>query len=398
MGETTIEWTDSTWNPVVGCTRVSEGCRNCYAERMSGRLAAMAAADVKAGRDPGAKAAYQRVVQHQVRVLVRPSISNDFAESGGVSVPVATEDSVPVGRWSNEVAMVADALEIPFGWRKPRRVFVCSMGDLFHEKVPFDYIDEVFAVMALCQQHTFQVLTKRPDRMAEYLKDASGRCVGDSGRCIVRGTVLQPGTSLSRIKWPLLNVWLGTSVENQAAADVRIPELVKCPAAVRFLSCEPLLGPVDLSVWCNRAIQWVIAGGESGPGARPMHPGWARQIRDQCVGAEIPFFFKQWGEWIGISQSVSTGEPVFQVLGDRKNKINEAPAWANGGTCIDNSGKVFKVGADFTSATYPVALVHLVGKGKAGRILDGQVWDQFPAVGEGRGSRGGAESAEGVQR
>lgn len=218
-----IEWTDETWNPIVGCTKVSPGCKNCYAERMAKRLAAMGVAHY-AGT----------VNQH--------------------------------GHWTGQMNWAGDeVLRKPLRWKKSRMVFVNSMSDLFHPGVPDEWILRVWDVMADARHHTFQVLTKRPARMAAFL------------------------TAHRPVAVP--NVWIGTSVENQAAADERIPELMAAPAAVRFLSCEPLLGPVTLA----GQVDWVIVGGESGPGARPMHPDWVRKLRDHCEAAGVPFFFKQWG-------------------------------------------------------------------------------------------------------
>ena len=237
MGQNSkIEWTDTTWNPTVGCRSYSPGCANCYAERMSKRLAAMATADISAGKDPGLKANYLRVI-------------ND------------------AGRWNNSVFGVQDALTKPFGWKKPRQVFVNSMSDLFYgddadsraaaskgtpfEPVPFNFIDQVFSVMALCPQHTFQILTKRPERMAEYLSDYRSPMGMKVDENVWKLAACMDGARFAaaykpRINdtgaWPLPNVWLGTSVENQKIADERIPHLLRCPAAVRFLSCEPLLG------------------------------------------------------------------------------------------------------------------------------------------------------------
>lgn len=264
---TTIEWTDTTWNPTVGCSRVSEGCRNCYAERMAKRLASMESQS------------------HTYRLVVR-------------------ED----GRWNGNVIALEERLTEPLSWKKPRRVFVDSMSDLFHEAVPFEFIDKVFAVMALCPQHTFQVLTKRPERMAEYLT-AEFR----ANRIIEEMPKVAPDRGVWC--WPtwreaFARVWLGTSIEDQATADERIPHLLRCPAAVRFLSCEPLLGAVNLGtirtglvpmpgvfisnmIGRQLGIGWVIVGGESGPGARPMHPDWVRSLRDQCVAARVPVFVKQ---------------------------------------------------------------------------------------------------------
>lgn len=207
-----IEWTESTWNPVTGCTKVSPGCDNCYAERLAARLQAMG----------------------------NPRYVNGF-----------------------EPTLHEDLLELPLRWRQPRLVFVNSMSDLFHPKVPTAFIQAVFEVMATAERHTFQVLTKRPKRAA-VLTDA--------------------------LPWSP-NVWLGTSVEQQDYIS-RINDLRRTDAAVRFLSLEPLLGPLELDL---DRIGWVIAGGESGPGARPVNVEWIRSIRDQCSAARVPFFFKQWG-------------------------------------------------------------------------------------------------------
>jgi protein gp37 len=213
MAATTIEWTEATWNPVTGCTKVSPGCQHCYAERMARRLQAMG----------------------------QPHYARGF-----------------------EVACHEDALLLPLRWKKPRRIFVNSMGDVFHSRVPEEFVRDVFEVMARADQHCFQLLTKRAARLAELAR---------------------------RLPWPS-NVWVGVSVET---ADYlgRLDHLREVPAAVRFVSFEPLLGPVgevDLS-----GIDWVIVGGESGPFARPMAGSWAADLRDQCLAAGVAFFFKQWG-------------------------------------------------------------------------------------------------------
>jgi len=208
-----IEWTESTWNPVTGCTKISPGCAHCYAERMAKRLQAMG--------------------QRRYRRAFEPTLQ-------------------------------PDALEVPLHWKRPRMIFVNSMSDLFHDEVPADYIAECFAVMKEASHHTFQVLTKRPQRVAEM--------VGD-------------------LPWPE-NIWLGTSVENDCYVS-RIRSLVRVPASVRFLSLEPLLGPIPRLPLSG--IHWVIVGGESGPGARPMEQEWVVQIRNRCLKYEVPFFFKQWG-------------------------------------------------------------------------------------------------------
>ncbi|HAI13110.1 MAG TPA: hypothetical protein DCM28_15490 [Phycisphaerales bacterium] len=231
--DSSIEWTESTWNPVIGCTKVSPGCKNCYAERMANRLAGMAQGSINKGYNPGRTANYLHVINNQ-------------------------------GRWNNSVYLDESAVLQPLSWKSPRIVFVNSMSDLFHEDVPLDFIQRVFAAMNQCPQHTFQILTKRPERTAEYAHD---------------------------LKWTN-NIWMGTSIENALVTD-RIKELRKVPAAVRFLSVEPLLGPIPrLSL---QHIHWVIVGGESGPGSRPMEKQWVTQIRDRCIAQAVPFFFKQWG-------------------------------------------------------------------------------------------------------
>jgi protein gp37 len=258
-----IEWTDRTWNPVVGCTPVSAGCLNCYAATMGVRLEAME----------------------------RP-------EYVGLTVK---RDSRAV--FTGKVNTLENRLIEPLSWRKPKMVFVNSMSDLFHEAVPFGFIDRVFAVMALCPRHTFQVLTKRPERMAEYLDDGRLTMVAQAA------AMMGHGEASMAFGWPVPNIWLGTSCEDQKNADERIPHLLKCPAAVRFLSCEPLLGPIDLSAFFggeyygiggvqqnrNFGIDWVIAGGESGPRARACDIRWIRVIVSQCHAAGVPCFVKQFG-------------------------------------------------------------------------------------------------------
>ncbi len=254
---TKIEWCDVTWNPVTGCTKISAGCKHCYAERFAERFRGV----------PG------HPYEHGFDVTLKPH-----------------------------------RLLEPLKWRRPRRVFVNSMSDLFHRDVPDWFIDHVFAIMALCRQHTFLVLTKRQERMRDYIMGMG--CSGDLSR-LGSIAVAQTGSPcaahIEDDDWPLPNVWLGVSVENQAAADERIPLLLGTPGAVRFVSAEPLLGPVDLDAIPRlsgdgylrpldgrfRTLDWVIAGGESGPKSRPMELEWARFLRDQCGQAQVPFFMKQ---------------------------------------------------------------------------------------------------------
>ncbi|SKO36807.1 bacteriophage protein gp37 [Mycobacteroides abscessus subsp. bolletii] len=256
MGDKTgIEWTDATWNPVTGCTKVgTPGCDHCYAETFAERWRGTKGHYFETGFD----------------VQLRP-----------------------------------DKLGLPLRWTKPRRIFVNSMSDLFHDKVPDEYIARVFAVMALAPRHTFQLLTKRHGRMRSLLNSAY--FLQAVGRVWAEPPSDWPLPRDWRVPvWPLPNVWLGVSAEDQKRADHRIPALLDTPAAVRFVSAEPLLGPIDLhadpigkdSVFWIGHLDWVIVGGESGPSARPMHPDWARSLRDQCIGAGVPFLFKQWGDWV----------------------------------------------------------------------------------------------------
>jgi protein gp37 len=221
-----IEWTDSTWNPVTGCDIVSPGCRNCYAKLFAER--------------------FRGVPGHPY------------------------EQGFDIRLWE-------ERLELPFKWREPRRIFVNSMSDLFHEDVPNDYIQQVFDTMIQTDQHIFQVLTKRSERMMDWTR-ARYRFLNEAS----------PKPTLPR------HIWLGVSVENQTFTK-RIPHLQKTPARVRFLSIEPLIGEVNLHRKLLRGIHWVIVGGESGPGARRMKPEWAKAIQTQCRRYEVPFFFKQWG-------------------------------------------------------------------------------------------------------
>lgn len=241
---TGIEWTDATWNPVTGCEKVSPGCDHCYALTLAERFR-------------GAPGHY---FEHGFDVQLRP-----------------------------------DKLDLPLRWRRPRRIFVNSMSDLFHKDIPDEYIARVFAVMAFAPQHTFQLLTKRHARMRSLLSSPGFEMLLWAAMVDLSAARAKPDVlcvDFEPVDWPLPNVWLGVSVENQQWADTRIPALLATPAAVRFISAEPLLGPVAFPA---ESLDWVIVGGESGKGARPMHPGWARQIRYQCELVGTPFLFKQWG-------------------------------------------------------------------------------------------------------
>ncbi|MEN6507141.1 MAG: phage Gp37/Gp68 family protein [Planctomycetaceae bacterium] len=312
-----IEWTDATWNPVTGCTPISAACDNCYAARMAKRLAGCCGYPAD---DP-------------FRVTLHPEL-----------------------------------LDEPRRWRRPRRVFVVSMGDLFHKDVPFGWATHVFDVIRDCPKHTFQILTKRPGRMEEFFNGRGGWRYGP----------------------PPDNVWLGVTVENQATADERIPMLLRCPAKVRFLSCEPLLGPVNLRLAtpCDRRcneydyaecpgtngpcimqcrVEWVIAGGESGPNARPSHPDWFRSLRDQCAAAGVPYFFKQWGSWAPGNYG-SKLNPAQGIYRDGRRLISDedfqrkGEAWPR--SLISHDGNF--------------SFVTRVGKHAAGCLLDGREHKEFP--------------------
>jgi protein gp37 len=300
VGKTSIEWTDQTWNPVTGCDKVSPGCDHCYAEGIAHRFAGT------------------------------PQFPNGFG-----------------------VTLRPERLDEPLHWRKPRRVFVNSMSDLFHADIPDEFIARVFATMARAPQHTFQILTKRPGRMRSLLAD-------DPQKLLEATADEATADAIYGAHWPLPNVWLGVSAEDQKWANVRIPVLLDTPAAVRFVSAEPLLGPIDMRMWLEDdptrfvvpPLDWVIVGGESGPGARPVHPDWVFSLRDQCVDADVPFLFKQWGAWMpNGAWRKDTGRPATSP---REH--------------------VFEDGGH--DGFLPV--MARVGKTNAGRLLDGRTWDEYP--------------------
>lgn len=326
-----IEWADMVWNPTSGCSKVSAGCQNCYAERFARRLAG--------------RCGYPA--------------NNPF-----------------------QVTLHPKRLEEPLHWRKPKRVFVNSMGDLFHEAVDEKFIAKVFAIMDLARQHTYCILTKRPGRAFQLLTDEDFQFhVGWFQSQAVREFGLPKPEQVG--PWPLRNVWLGVSVENQEAADERIPLLLQTPAAVRFISAEPLLGPVDLELYLpyhnhplkdewhrngyhirrlnigitEGTLDWIICGGETGPGARPMHPDWARILRDQAVTADIPFFFKSWGEWVPYRDNGPLPPECSYVSYDGQIRLGDAED-------LDTD-----------------ACMGRVGKKRAGRLLDGRTWDEYPIEG-----------------
>ncbi|RWX59790.1 phage Gp37/Gp68 family protein, partial [Mesorhizobium sp. M2A.F.Ca.ET.039.01.1.1] len=318
-----IEWTDATWNPIVGCSIATAGCTHCYAMKMAARIEAM----TRGG---------ERSEQGSKKTSGAPHYAGTTKKVNGNAV------------WTGKLALAPERiLTQPLRWKEPRRIFVNSMGDLFHEDVPDEWIDQTFAVMAVTPHHTYQPLTKRADRARRYISDpATKHRVYDLACNLVIERQIQivliapdtderqapPGPRVYLDQWPLPNVWLGVSAERQQEADERIPELLATPAAIRFVSAEPLLGPIDFEriklpgivnpldalrgmTWQqmthgryagqrlysglifggDRGLDWIIVGGESGADARPMHPAWPRSIRDQCQAAGVPFFFKQWG-------------------------------------------------------------------------------------------------------
>lgn len=309
MNKTSIEWTDYTWNPVTGCHKVSRGCKHCYAE----------------------------------------TLTNRFAKTWGV-------------KDFREIKLHHDRLSEPKKNKKKwagKKVFVCSMSDLFQEGVPFEFIHEVFIEMAFTPDTIFQIPTKRPERALEFYK----------------------WTKI--FSSPLIkNIWIGTSCEDQATANERIPYLLQIPAAVRFLSCEPLISSIDFRLGVldyieqrstkdpsfkhdyvcgklkyNQFIQWVIAGGESGHGAQPMHPNWVRSLHNQCEAFNIPFFFKQWGQWL----------PTEKIDGDFVTHHADTPG--NGPPLSASKFIQF-----YTSVAF-----RKIGKSKAGNLLDGVQHLNFPS-------------------
>ncbi len=348
MGDNSkIEWTDATWNPTRGCSLVSAGCTNCYAMRQAHRF-------------------------KSYKGLTRMT-------SNGPT-------------WTGEVRLIEKQLDYPLRLKKPYMIFVNSMSDLFHETLSFESVAAVFGVMAAARWHIFQVLTKRPERMHEFFKWAAREdAIGGGVNAAVTEMfgVSQLNEYLIRNDrvnelegdgeydhlitdppyWPLSNVWLGVSVEDQKIADERIPWLLRTPAAVRWVSYEPALGPVDFSRHIEIRmhsldeppevnLQWIVCGGESGPSARPMNPNWARSVRDQCIAADIPFFFKQHGEWIETD-----AVPGGDLGGDMRRGKVRIVKWEG-----ENNGH-FRRGD---------ALVRIVGKKNAGRLLDGRTWDECP--------------------
>jgi len=358
--DTSIEWADKTWSPIIGCDRVSPGCDHCYA---------ISTARIRESNP-------------------NPKVAAAFAET--------TEKNEGGVDWSGKINLLHGRLDEPLHWKKPRRIFVNSLSDLFHDAVPDDFIVDVFARMWWSPQHTFQVLTKRQGRMRSLVPQ-----VEEHLRKLEHDlTLVDTPTPLH---WPLPNVWLGVSVENQRWADIRVPALLETPAAVRFLSCEPLLGPVTLADhWVcadpyrrdEPSIGWVIVGGESGPRARAMHPDWARQIRDACDIGGVPFFFKQWGEWGPAPFIVRVCDPETGWQGtDEELAAAKADSEARGATHVHTGNWLEEDGErqywlheighkpwslERVGLPEGTAAIRRWGKKRAGRELDGRTHDAFP--------------------
>lgn len=332
---TKIEWTDATWNPITGCAVVSPGCTNCYAMKLAGT----------------------RLQHHPSRAGL-----------------TKTSKAGPV--WTGEVRFNKEWLHQPLQWKRPRMIFVCAHGDLFAEGVTDEWLDQIFAVMSSAPQHTFQILTKRPERMREYLTTKMRQFKISTAQVALEYPIPSPGIFPIL---PLPNVWLGVSVEDQQRADERIPILLATPAAVRWLSAEPLIGAINIvdAMWAGDAdpleylsssIDWVVAGGESGPGARPMHPDWARTLRDQCADAGVPFLFKQWGHWRKWDDVASGFTNCSRF--DRLGNVVEARARLH---------YPYRNGFVQPESDFPWRGEYLrFDKKTAGRLLDGVLHDAYP--------------------
>ncbi len=372
-GKTKIEWTEHSWNPIVGCSVVSPGCTNCYAMKFAGQ---------------------------------RLDGNPQAAHYAGT-----TQESKAGPVWTGKIASAPDKTWLaPLRRKKPTTYFVNSMGDLFHESVPDEWIDRAFAIMALCPQHTFQVLTKRAERMRVIMRRMSKAVIGSQAALLREeekafGERIDIGENFPHLAeaiahpsfmirgWPLPNIWLGVSAEDQQRADERIPHLLETPAAVRFVSAEPLVGSIDfthidhgaaapfhtdaLKGYCSNGVDtrldWIIAGGESGPGARPMHPDWARSVRDQCEDAGIPFFFKQWGEWLPGEFDATPPLINWQGVCEPHDanwlpdfNMNTTPGWDDGLAYVAEGDSH--------------AIFRKIGKKAAGCSLDGREHNAMPDV------------------
>ncbi|MEV1040397.1 phage Gp37/Gp68 family protein [Streptomyces sp. NPDC050204] len=385
-----IEWTDMTWSPVIGCSRVSAGCDGCYAIR---------AAHIRA-QNPN------------------PKVAAAFA-----GTTHKTGDRLD---WTGQVNLLDQRLTEPLRRRGPLKIFVNSQSDLFHAEIPDEFIAGVFAVMALTPRHTYQVLTKRHGRMRSLLTNPAFRLLCEEAESGLVANEATPGLSRYereqyQTRWwssfaePLPNLWLGVSVEDQKTADLRIPALLDTPAAVRWISAEPLLGPIDLlgpvhplggrrrlTYWLTGRpglgeprktrtglemcplvtgprLDWVVAGGESGPGARPAHPDWFRALRDACAQHEVPFLFKQWGQWGPDAPIDRDGRIVKGPRGLGMSLADDGTLYAPGDLAYPD-GPRYREALQAGHAKGNLMQVYSVGKQPAGRELDGHTHDDYPAL------------------
>jgi protein gp37 len=345
-----IEWTGRTWDILGGCDHHSTGCLHCWSETLVGTR-----------------------FRHNPRYA---------------GLAVVRGDGRP--HWTGEVRLFADRLPDPLSWTTPSLVFVASQSDLFHDKVPLEFIAAVFGVMALAGHHTYQVLTKRIERAQAVLSKltlddcmaaavAAGVVYTDRHSRMVAAQL----SDHARFRfgeedhlWPLRNVWVGTSVENQAMWDRRIPVLKMTPAACRWASVEPLVGSIDPGPLTD--LNWIVVGGESGEDARPMHPQWVRTLRDACLAASTSFYFKQWGAWWPWSQHPDTKEHydwLYKPAPENDPDAIRACRFRNGVMQLDGS-----IDIDPADWRYPQGAMHTfrVGKSNSGAVLDGQTWTQFP--------------------
>lgn len=362
MGQnTTIEWTNATWNCIRGCSLVSAGCENCYAMR-------------EANRHAGPGRPYEGLVR-----------------------------KTPGGpRWTGAVHLVPEKLGDPLRWRKPLRIFTASMSDPFHPAIPDIFLCAMFGVMSLTPHHIHQPLTKRPERALDWFRSLDRRAeriatifpdetlnwrrwhVLRAAAVNYLGSGKLPSIPSADPPWPLPNVWVGFSAENQPTFDERWEHAQHVPSAVLWVSLEPLLGPVDVSRALHH-LRWVVVGGESGPGARPLHPDWVRSLRDECVSSGVPFFFKQWGAWKPLA-----GVYEEQVLEDGtvnedyvQHLLDAHARYENG--ALEPSGyfSTWSKGNDVQVQHQPsrgAVYMARVGKGKAGALLDGREWREYPEV------------------
>lgn len=316
---TKIEWTDATVNAINGCTVLSPGCKHCYAMKQAHRVEARRGLTVQS--------------------------------AGGMV-------------WTGDVRFNEKALVQPLSWRRPRKIFWNAHGDIFHEKVPDLWIDRCFAVMALTPHHIHQVLTKRSDRMREYLTTPGRHPMILSEAVEIGGKTITLRAGENDWPWPFPNVWLGVSVEDRTRMLERAADLKETPAAVRWWSAEPLLGDLG-EIPPQLMPDWIVLGGESGPKARPMHPDWARSVRDQCAAAGVPFHFKQWGAWAPGGTWPHLQDPAI---------ANERGF----GTILPDGS--YRGRGFFPKEARNAADVWRVGKKAAGRLLDGVEHNGFPPV------------------